>query len=206
MLRGLINDFITLFVAIDAIGTVPILVPLLARYSEVDRRAIIWRAAFIATAVLAGFALFGHVLLASMGISFASFRIAGGIVLFLVGLRLIFEEPDANHRPKVKVSEQGRDPAVFPLAMPYLAGPATTLAVMVATQQEEFDLGTLAAKISVLILVLLCSVAILLSSTRIHKILGRTGSEVVGRVMGILLAALAAESVVRGVSEAFKIG
>ncbi len=153
---------------------------------------------------LAGFALFGHVLLASMGISFAAFRIAGGIVLFIVGAKLIFEEPNSNLKPVV--SEQGHDPAVFPLAMPYLAGPATTLAVMVATQQEQFDPVKLSAKIFILVLVLAVSVLILLSSTRIHKWLGRTGSEVIiGRVMGILLAALAAESVVRGIGEAFNI-
>jgi multiple antibiotic resistance protein len=153
--------------------------------------------------VLAGFALFGHVLLASMGISFAAFRIAGGIVLFVVGARMIFEEPD--HGAKAGHSESGRDLAVFPLAMPYLAGPATTLAVMVATQQETFDPGVLAAKIGVLALVMVSTVVILLGSGRIQKILGHTGSAVIGRVMGILLAALAAESVVRGVTEAFKL-
>ncbi|MCX6116599.1 MAG: MarC family protein [Proteobacteria bacterium] len=203
LIRPLINDFITLFVAIDPIGTVPILIPLLSKYSAAERKKIILKAAFIATAVLAGFALFGHVLLASMGISFAAFRIAGGIVLFIVGAKLIFEEPNSNLKPVV--SEQGHDPAVFPLAMPYLAGPATTLAVMVATQQEQFDPVKLSAKIFILVLVLAVSVLILLSSTRIHKWLGRTGSEVIGRVMGILLAALAAESVVRGIGEAFNI-
>jgi multiple antibiotic resistance protein len=102
-------------------------------------------------------------------------------------------------------SESGRDLAVFPLAMPYLAGPATTLAVMVATQQETFDPGVLAAKIGVLALVMVSTVVSLLSSGRIQKILGHTGSAVIGRVMGILLAALAAESVVRGVTEAFRL-
>lgn len=200
-MRGLVNDFITLFVAIDPIGTVPLLVPLFAHYSEAERRRVILKAAAIASLVLAGFALFGHVLLASMGISFAAFRIAGGLVLFIVGARMIFEDADGVH--KKSPLEHGRDLAVFPLAMPYLAGPATTLAVMVATQQEVFDPGVLAAKILVLALVMGSSVLILLSSTSIHKILGRTGSEIMGRVMGILLAALAAESVVRGIIEAF---
>jgi multiple antibiotic resistance protein len=89
--------------------------------------------------------------------------------------------------------------------MPYLAGPATTLAVMVATQQEVFNVWVLAAKIGVLALVILSTVLILLSSTLIQRVLGKTGSAVIGRIMGILLAALAAESVIRGVSEAFKI-
>ncbi|MCX6126691.1 MAG: MarC family protein [Proteobacteria bacterium] len=202
-MQSLVNDFITLFVAIDPVGTAPLLVPLLSHLSEPERRRIVFRASAIASVVLGGFALFGHVLLASMGISFAAFRIAGGVVLFIVGARMIFEEPD--HSPKPGHRELGRDIAVFPLAMPYLAGPATTLAVMVATQQETFDPWVLFAKIVVLALVMVSTVLILLSSGRIQKILGRTGSAVIGRVMGILLAALAAESVIRGISEAFKL-
>lgn len=202
-MNSLINDFITLFVAIDPLGTAPLLLPLMGHLPAAERKRIILRGAFIASCILAGFALFGHVLLASMGISFAAFRIAGGLVLFIVGARMIFDEHDSNAKQGHK--ESGRDIAVFPLAMPYLAGPATTLAVMVATQQEVFDPWLLAAKIGVLALVMIITVLILLSSGRIQKILGRTGSEVIGRVMGILLAALAAESVIRGVSEAFKL-
>lgn len=199
----LLNDFVTLFVAIDPIGTVPLLVPLLGAATDAEKRKIILRAVLIASCVLAGFGLFGHILLASMGISFAAFRIAGGIVLFIVGAQMIFENPD--HAAKQGHKEHGRDIAVFPLAIPYLAGPATTLAVMVATQQQTFDPKVLAAKIGVLAIVMLVTTLVLLSANRIQKILGRTGSQIVGRVMGILLAALAAESVLRGVTEAFKL-
>ncbi len=203
MIAGLLNDFIILFVAIDPIATAPLLVPMFKGRSEVEQRRIVFRAIFIASVVLASFGLFGHLLLSTMGISFAAFRIAGGIVLFLVGLQMIFEDPDTMH--KQGHAEQGRDLAVFPLAMPYLAGPATTLAVMVATQQEVFDPVLLTAKIAVLALVMAVTAVILLSAAKIQKILGNTGSQVIGRVMGILLAALAAESVIRGVVEAFKL-
>jgi multiple antibiotic resistance protein len=205
MLQNLINDFITLFVAIDAIGTVPLVVALLGRMDKSEQRRIVIKAVLVASGVLAGFALFGHVLLASMGVSFASFRIAGGLVLFIVGARMIFEDHDTQHK-STNTNEAGRDLAVFPLAMPYMAGPATTLAVMVATQQEVFHIEVLMAKILVLALVMGVSLLILLSATRIDRLIGRTGSQILGRVMGILLAALAAESVVRGIYETVQRG
>ena len=201
LVRNLVNDFVTLFVAIDAVGTVPLLMGLTATMSDAERKAIVHRGVLIGGIVLAGFALFGHLLLSSMGVTFASFRIAGGIILFMVGMRMVFDDHASSIKPPHK--ESGRDIAVFPLALPYIAGPGTMLAVMVATQQQEFDPMVLAAKIGVLALALVTTLVILLSSAPIHKFLGRTGSEVIGRVMGIILAALAAESVVRGVLEAF---
>lgn len=200
-MRNLINDFITLFVAIDPVGTAPLIIPLTAGLSNQQRRRVIVRAVLIATAVLAGFALFGHVLLSAMGISFASFRIAGGLVLFLIGLRMIFEDSEASI--KSGYTEKGRDIAVFPLALPYMAGPATMLAVMVATRQNEFDPMMLGAKVGVLIFAMVVTFVILISATQINRLIGRTGSEIIGRVMGIFLAALAAESVVQGILEIF---
>lgn len=200
-MRALLNDFITLFVALDPIGTVPLIVPLMVGLSEHEKRWVVIRAVMIATIVLAGFALFGHMVLSAMGISFASFRIAGGIVLFVIGLRMIFEETTSSI--KSSHEEKGKDIAVFPLALPYMAGPATMLAVMVATRQQEFDPVVLAAKVGVLILTMAVTLGFLICAPSIHKFLGRTGSEVIGRVMGIILSALAAESVVQGISEIF---
>lgn len=200
-MRMLINDFITLFVAIDPVGTAPLIIPLTAGMLQQERRKVIIRAVLIATAVLAGFALFGHMLLSAMGISFASFRIAGGAVLFLVGIRMIFEDSDSS--VKGGHTEKGRDIAVFPLALPYMAGPATMLAVMVSTRQNEFHAGLLAAKVGVLFLTMFVTFIILVNAVKINKWIGQTGSEIIGRVMGIFLAALAAESVVQGVLEVF---
>lgn len=200
-MRTLINDFITLFVALDPIGIIPLLIPLTARLSDHERRWVVIRSVLIATAVLGGFAVFGHMLLGAMGISFASFRIAGGLILFLVGIKMIFDEPASSI--KSGHEEQGKDIAVFPLALPYMAGPGTMLAVMVATRQQEFEAVVLLAKVGVLILTMTVTLGILISASKIHRFLGRTGTEVIGRVMGIILAALAAESVVRGILEVF---
>ena len=114
---------------------------------------------------------------------------------------MIFDDSEAS--AKVGHAEKGRDIAVFPLALPYMAGPATMLAVMVATRQNEFDAVLLSAKVGVLFLTMFVTFVILINAVKINRWIGRTGSEVIGRVMGIFLAALAAESVVQGILEVF---
>lgn len=201
MSKVFINDFITLLVAIDPIGTVPLLAAMTRSMKPEARSDLVRRGVLIATLVLLGFAIFGNFLLRSMGISFSSFRIAGGIILFIVGLQMVFQ----NHGDDLRHAHEetgGRDLAVFPVALPYIAGPGAMLATMVQTQGLLESPMMFASKIGALLLVMILTMLTLISSVRLIKILGNTGSEVIGRVMGILLAALAAESVVRGVMEA----
>ncbi len=196
-----LNEFVTMFVSIDPIGSVPLLAAATRHFTPEARRKVISRGVFIAGCVLLGFAVFGHFLLASMGISFSSFRIAGGIILFIVGLQMVFHQHAELKSADIDSSRQ--DLAVFPIALPYIAGPGAMLASMVGKPGVENSAVNFGIKIVSLLLVLLVTLLVLLSTTKLNRILGRTGSEVIGRVMGILLAALAAESVVRGVLEAF---
>jgi multiple antibiotic resistance protein len=166
------------------------------------RSQLVRRGSIIATLVLLAFAIFGNFLLRSMGISFASFRIAGGIILFIVGLQMVFQ--DHGEEMKHAYEEPGaRDMAVFPIALPYIAGPGAMLATMVQTQGLFDSPQMFAGKIGALLIVMGITMVTLMSSVKLIRILGKTGSEVIGRVMGILLAALAAESVVRGLMEAW---
>jgi multiple antibiotic resistance protein len=202
MFKTFINDFITLLVAIDPIGTVPLLAAMTHKMDSEARSKLVGRGVLIATLVLLGFAIFGNFLLKSMGISFSSFRIAGGIILFIVGLQMVFQ--DHSDEMKHTYHEAGnRDLAVFPIALPYIAGPGAMLATMVQTQGLMESPAMFASKLGALLLVMALAMVTLMSSVRVIKILGKTGSEVIGRVMGILLAALAAESVVRGLTEAW---
>jgi multiple antibiotic resistance protein len=107
--------------------------------------------------------------------------------------------PDEHHSPG---EFAGRDLAIFPIALPYIAGPGAILAVMVVMRGAP-DVSNFVLKCVTLAVVMVATVGVLLSTSRLHRILGKTGGEVIARVMGILLAALAAESVVRGVLEAF---
>lgn len=196
-----LNQFVTMLVVIDPIGTVPLLAAATVALTPEARSKIVIRGVFIAACVLLGFAVFGHFLLTSMGISFSSFRIAGGIILFIVGLQMVFQQHGELKNADLDLSRQ--DLAVFPIALPYIAGPGAMLAIMVDNPIMVDNLWlNFGVKIASLILVLLVTLFVLLSTTRLNRVLGRTGSEVIARVMGILLAALAAESVVRGVLEA----
>ena len=201
MFQNFINEFIILFVAIDPVGTVPLLATVTRKMDEVSRRKLVVRGVVIAAGVLFGFAIFGQMLLHAMGISFASFRIAGGIILFLVGLQMVFQAhtEEFKHNP---AEYGGRDLAVFPIAMPYIAGPGAILSVMVVMRETPGSTTNFLVKYLILVLVMVVTLITLLFTSRLHKILGRTGGEVIARVMGMLLAALAAESVVHGVLEA----
>ena len=201
MFQNFINEFIILFVAIDPVGTVPLLATVTRNMDEVSRRKLVVRGVVIAAGVLFGFAIFGQMLLHAMGISFASFRIAGGIILFLVGLQMVFQAhtEEFKHNP---AEYGGRDLAVFPIAMPYIAGPGAILSVMVVMRETHGSITNFLVKCMILVLVMVVTLITLLFTSRLHKILGRTGGEVIARVMGMLLAALAAESVVHGVLEA----
>ncbi len=203
MFQEFINDTVTLFVAIDPIGSVPLLAALTRHMKEEERTKLVTRGVFIAGVVLLGFAIFGHLLLRTMGISFSSFRIAGGIILFIVGLQMVLQDHAGQIKDASDKDTQGRDIAIFPIALPYIAGPGAMLAIMVEARNMTESPLQFGMKISSLLLVMLVTLVALRNTTRLNKVLGRTGGEVIGRVMGILLAALAAESVVRGVLEAF---
>ncbi len=202
MLRAFINEFILLFVAIDPIGTVPLLAALTSNMDEPARRRLVTRGVTIAACVLFSFAIFGQILLTALGISFASFRIAGGVLLFLVGVQMVFQA-HATDDKHTTGEFSGRDLAIFPIALPYIAGPGAILAVMVVMRGAP-DVSNLMLKCVTLAAVMGATLWLLLSTSKLNKLLGRTGSEVIARVMGILLAALAAESVVRGILEALE--
>ncbi|MEI6833754.1 MAG: MarC family protein [bacterium] len=200
MLRAFINEFILLFVAIDPIGTVPLLAALTGTMDEPARRRLVTRGVTIAACVLFSFAIFGQILLTALGVSFASFRIAGGVLLFLVGVQMVFQAHAADDKHTTG-EFSGRDLAIFPIALPYIAGPGAILAVMVVMRGAP-DVSNFMLKCVTLAAVMGTTLWLLLSTSKLNKLLGRTGSEVIARVMGILLAALAAESVVRGILEA----
>lgn len=200
MLQAFINEFILLFVAIDPIGAVPLLAALTRTMDEPARRRLVTRGVTIAACVLFSFAIFGQILLTALGVSFASFRIAGGVLLFLVGVQMVFQAHAADDKHHAG-EFSGRDLAIFPIALPYIAGPGAILAVMVVMRGAP-DVSNFMLKCVTLAAVMGATLWLLLSTSKLNKLLGRTGSEVIARVMGILLAALAAESVVRGILEA----
>ncbi|MGB7374197.1 MarC family protein [Pontixanthobacter sp.] len=200
-----ISAFITFFVVIDPPGCAPIYASLTGSAPARERRIMAIRAVFVATVILLVFALFGEGLLGALGISLDSFRIAGGIMLFLIALEMVFEK--RTERREVRADEirgkpEYEDVSIFPMAMPMIAGPGSIAAVMLLTAQNDGvdnALVILGALGSVLALTLLA----LLAAGRLMRLLGNKVEAVITRVLGVLLGALAVQFVVDGLNASF---
>ena len=196
-----IGTFVVLFVVIDPIGLVPIFTALTTQVdAEQSRRMAIkgtGLAAFILFAVLIG----GGPLLAWLGIGLAAFRIAGGSLLFLLAIDMVFARQSPVRgvtRQEQQALEEREDIAVFPLAFPLIAGPGAITTVLLANSGDQSDIGDAVALAAALALVLLSTLAALLFAARIGRLLGVTGSNVITRILGLVLAALAVQFVLDG--------
>lgn len=200
MFEQILRDGVTLFVTLNPFSTLPIFLALTKQQSAAERRHIAMRAVAIALIILAAFLVAGQFLLEALGIHLTSFRIAGGIVLFLFGLRMIFA---SGHEDQPADAERGFDPSIFPLAMPSIAGPGAIMAVVVLTDNHRFSVPHQAVTMSVMLVVLAINLVVLLAAGGIQRLIGETGSQVVSRVMGLILTALAVETVLAGIKSSF---
>jgi multiple antibiotic resistance protein len=194
----LLREFVTLFVVIDPIGTLPIFGFATQGVPAARHRAIALRGVLVAGGVLIFFLVAGQIVLEAVGISLASFRIAGGLVLFLFALTMIFGES----KPEAELAEAADMPggaamerAIFPLAMPSIASPGAMLAVVVLTDNDRYNLAEQAVTLGLLIVVLSITLGLLMAASWLNRHLGPSGSSVISRVMGIILAAVAVDAV-----------
>ncbi|SLN18108.1 MarC family protein [Roseisalinus antarcticus] len=194
-----IAAFTTLFVIIDPIGLTPLFVALTQGMPDRRRRAIGLRAAVLAAVLLTLFALFGEALLEFAGISMPAFRIAGGVLLFLTALDMLFERRQSRREGTAEASEEDHsdDPSVFPLAIPLLAGPGAIATMILLTGQSDGP-GEFAGVIGVMLAVLLIALALFMVAGPIERLLGKTGVNVVTRLLGMLLAALSVQFILDG--------
>ena len=192
MLEFVFNSLVTLLVVVDPLGVAPIFAALTRGYPEKRKRETALRGTALGAAILLLFALAGDVLLEALGIGIPAFRIAGGILLFLLSLDMIFASPTGLRSRTVREQEEisyEHDVSVFPLAIPLLAGPAALTTVLLYTGERSAT--ELAAFVAVLLVVLLLTLISLLLAPRIMRLFGETGSNLLTRVLGVLLAALA---------------
>ena len=193
----LISAFVTLFVVIDPIGLAPIFIALTPGMTTAQRRAIAVRATLIAAGLLFLFAFLGEQVLGFIGISMPAFRIAGGILLFLTALDMLFERRTKRREDQAD-AEDAPDPSVFPIAIPLIAGPGAIASVILLTGEAQGAIG-MASVLLVLIAVLVLAFLFFLSATLIERALGKTGIVVVTRLLGMLLAALSVQFVLDGI-------
>ncbi|EKE71949.1 MULTISPECIES: MarC family protein [Roseobacteraceae] len=203
-LQTLITAFLTLFVIIDPIGLAPLFVALTPGASAAHRRAVGLRAVTIAFVILTVFGLFGDHVLTFVGISMPAFRIAGGLLLFLTALEMLFEKRSKRREEHAQHPEHQpvEDPSVFPLATPLLAGPGAITSMILLIDQSEGVSGVFFV-LGVLLAVLLVVLFFFVMSTAMERILGATGINVVTRLMGMLLAALSVQFVIDGLKAVF---
>jgi len=205
MFELFISAFTTLFVVIDPPGCAPIYAGLTAQASQRQAAAMALRACAIAAAILVGFALFGEQLLGFLHIELNSFRIAGGIMLFLIALEMVFEkrtERREERAEKILSHPPVEDVSVFPMAMPMLAGPGSIASIMLLTARAHGTSETLVI-LAALAAVMLLSLLALIAARPIIRLLGDRVEAVLSRLLGLLLAALAAQFVMDGVRLGF---
>ena len=193
--------FATFFATIGPVDLAAILPALTPGISSSRRRSIAFRAVFIAGMILLGFTLFGNRLLEYLGISLPAMRIAGGILLLLFGITMVFgQQAGSSRSTSEETSEaiQKPDIAVFPLATPLIAGPASMGAAVLLTAETGGDLLLQVAVIAGLMAVLGITLLLFLASAQVQKLLGVTGQHVVSRTAGVLLTALAVQFILDG--------
>lgn len=199
----LITAFATLFVVIDPPGLVPLFIALTQGMSPERRRRLALRACLIAGFLLLIFGLAGESILGFVGITMPAFRIAGGILLFLTALDMLFER--RTQRREGQKTEADHDPSVFPLAIPLIAGPGAIATMILLVGQAPDWPGTLSV-LALMALVLVTTFLFLLASPPLERLLGRTGTLVITRLLGMLLAALSVQFVIDGVKGTGLIG
>lgn len=194
---SLLRDFITLLVVIDPIGTLPVFYFATAAVPAALHWRFALRAVFVAWIVLIAFLVAGQLLLEGLGLRFGSFQIAGGIVLFIFAMTMIFGES----KPQREIEEAGRGDlsgAVFPLAMPSIASPGAMLAIVVLTDNNKNSIPDQLVTAGLLTVILVLTLVLLLLGTYLKKVLGNSGASVISRVMGIILATVAVDAVLVG--------
>jgi multiple antibiotic resistance protein len=210
-----ISAFVTLFVVLDPPGCVPIFSSLTNGASAAHRRSMALRSVLIATAVLVAFALGGQAFLGALGISLPAFKIAGGIMVFLIAIDMVFEKRTERRESRAEevISAaaaaakpiESEDISVFPMAIPMLAGPGSLAAIMLLAARSHSPQETLivmAALLAVMVITLLS----LLAAGPIMRLMGAKFEGALTRLLGVVLAALAAQFVVDGIKQSFLIG
>jgi multiple antibiotic resistance protein len=200
MFSDLASAAVTLFVTIDPIGNLPVFISVTAGMTALERRATAIQATIIATGVLVAFALFGSHLLGFMGISIDAFRIAGGLLLFWTAFQMVFGDKQEAQDDTVKRinADQVTHIAIVPLAIPLMSGPGSISATILLSSHSP-SLFAHAGLLIIIVAIMAIGLAVFMMSGPINRMIGKTGANVLTRLLGVLLAALSVQFVIDGV-------
>ena len=205
MIEELLKFFVLFFVIVEPISLVPLFAAMTDGADESFRRRMALRAVLIAGTVFALFAVGGAWFLQTMGISVAAFRIAGGIMLFLIALEMVFARESGTRTTSEEKDESRKraDISVFPLAFPFIAGPGALAIVLLTFGASRSDVPLSFGLFGVVVLVLGITYALMRLTPLVMKVMGVTGANVVNRLSGVVLAALAVQFIIDGMTAAF---
>jgi multiple antibiotic resistance protein len=203
MWQKMIEQFVSLWVVIDPIGTIPVFIGVTKGLSLAKQQKIAIRATLYSGLILLLFLVGGQLLLEALQISLISFQVAGGIVLFLFALTMIFGDSKPEQEERLPL-EEGSDIAVFPLAIPSIASPGAMIAVVVLTDNHRFDMEHQLLTALIMLIVLFVTLVLLFFAGKIQKVIGNAGASIVSRVMGLILAAVATEHVLFALKQYFQ--
>lgn len=199
-----ITAFVTLFVIIDPIGLVPIFIALTKEADAAHRRRMAFKGTFIGALILLFFALLGQSFLGLLGVGIPAFRIAGGIMLFILALEMVFDmrpQRREDKAGKMKADPTNIDISVFPLSVPLISGPGAIASIMLLMGGVRGDWTGQLTVLAVLGAVLLICLILFMLSGYLSKILGQTVTQVFSRVLGVILAALAVQFILDGIRQ-----
>ena len=201
MFDSLVVQFVVLWAVIDPIGSIPVYLTKTVGLSVEDRRKIARKAVMISAGILIFFLIAGQALLEAMQIPLTAFQIAGGLVLLLFALTMIFGE--GKPEQEIKLSSNLNELAVYPLAVPSIASPGAMMAIVLLTDNHRFSLFDQTMTTLIMLSVLLVTYLLFLAANRIQRWIGNTGAAVISRVMGLILAAVAINNMLVGIRDFF---
>ena len=195
--------FIFFFAVIDPIGTVPVFISITSRYEEKIKRRIAIKAVLVSAGILTFFVIAGEVILTAIDIPLSAFQIAGGIVLFLFALSMIFGE--SKPEEEMKMVTNFNETAIFPLAVPSIASPGAMLAAVLLTENHSYTIWEQAQTTMIMLSVLLVVLILMLVASPVHRLIGNSGASIISRVMGLILASVAVSNVLAGIKQYFSL-
>ncbi|SMO42407.1 MarC family protein [Ruegeria faecimaris] len=210
-MNGLLEHFVTLWVVIDPIGTIPVFIAVTAGLGAAARRKMALVASLISAGILLFFLVFGQLLIEALDIGLNSFQVAGGIILFLFALTMIFGEPKQEVEQRaaeddIKDELHKHNPAIFPLAVPSLASPGAMLAIVILTDNNRYSVADQGITALVMLSVVAIAFVLMLLAEPIIRLIGHSGAAIISRVMGMILASVAVNSVLSALLEIMKTG
>jgi len=202
VIEQLLKNFVVMFVVIEPVTLIPVFGALTRGGAPGFRRRMAVKAVSISALIFLGFAVAGEQLLKVLGISVDAFRIGGGLLLFMVSVDMVFARESGLRSATIREQEEARyrdDISVFPLAFPLIAGPGALATLLLLLGDAEDDVLSVALLLAVVFVVLIITLIMMLLTNPIMRVLGVTGANVVSRLLGVVLVALAVQYVVDGI-------